>query len=51
VNAIKQYDQNPNQSNLQQLMNSALKKVRRRVLEKAKEYVDILPGIKVDLDD
>nr|CAD2127705.1 unnamed protein product [Meloidogyne enterolobii] len=51
VNAIKQYNQNPHQSNLQQLMNSALKKVRRRVLEKAKEYVDILPGIKVDLDD
>uniref|UniRef100_A0A915NXZ6 Uncharacterized protein n=1 Tax=Meloidogyne floridensis TaxID=298350 RepID=A0A915NXZ6_9BILA len=51
VNAIKQYDQNPNQSNLHELMNSALKKVRRRVLEKAKEYVDIHPGIKVDLDD
>jgi len=32
-------------------MNSALKKVRKRVLEKAKEYVDLQPGIKVDIDD
>uniref|UniRef100_A0A915LSJ9 Uncharacterized protein n=1 Tax=Meloidogyne javanica TaxID=6303 RepID=A0A915LSJ9_MELJA len=51
VNAIKQYYENPDKSDLRKMMNSALKKVRRRVLEKAKEYVKILDGIKVDLDD
>uniref|UniRef100_A0A915NCB9 Uncharacterized protein n=1 Tax=Meloidogyne javanica TaxID=6303 RepID=A0A915NCB9_MELJA len=51
VDAIKKYYQNPDQLNLRKLMNSALKKVRKRVLEKAKEYVDLQPGIKVDIDD
>uniref|UniRef100_A0A915LCQ9 Uncharacterized protein n=1 Tax=Meloidogyne javanica TaxID=6303 RepID=A0A915LCQ9_MELJA len=50
VNAIKAYNQSNEELNLEALLRAALKKVRRRVLEKAQEYVKIEAGVRMDLE-
>ncbi|KAL7073917.1 hypothetical protein ACQ4LE_006726 [Meloidogyne hapla] len=48
VNMIKQYNQNPEY--LLELLNFVLKEVRRRVLEKAREYVQVFDNVLFDLN-
>nr|CAD2193399.1 unnamed protein product [Meloidogyne enterolobii] len=50
VNAIKWYNQSNEELNLETMLGAALRKVRRRVLEKAQEYVKIEEGVKMDLE-
>ena len=47
---LKHYDNsNEEDNNLAQMLDFALRKVRRRVLEKAQEYVPVLPGVPINL--
>ncbi|CAK5090730.1 unnamed protein product [Meloidogyne enterolobii] len=48
---IKKYKKSNGTENLMELLKIALKKVRRRVLEKAEEVVKILDDVKRDLLD
>uniref|UniRef100_A0A1I8BW58 FAD_binding_3 domain-containing protein n=1 Tax=Meloidogyne hapla TaxID=6305 RepID=A0A1I8BW58_MELHA len=49
VNVIRHYNQNPG-GYLLELLNFVLREVRRRVLEKAREYVQVFDHVKFDLN-
>nr|CAD2152752.1 unnamed protein product [Meloidogyne enterolobii] len=51
VSMIKKYKKSNGTENLLEMLKIALKKVRRRVLEKAEEVVKILDDVKRDLLD